>query len=101
MINGVKQKPIEGTSLMYTFDDAKVPTRHKTQYFEMIGNRGMYDNGWVACTTPRRLPWQAAAGASSPDDFKWELYHVAEDFSEANNVAAENPAKLKELQAVF
>ena len=100
MINGVKQTPIEGTSLVYTFNDAKVPTRHRTQYFEMIGNRGVYDNGWVACTTPRRLPWQAAAD-SSPDDFKWELYHVAEDFSEANNLAAENPAKLKELQAVF
>ncbi len=100
MINGVKQTPIEGTSLVYTFDDAKAPTRHKTQYFEMIGNRGVYDNGWVACTTPRRLPWQAATD-SSPDDFKWELYHVAEDFSEANNVAAANPAKLKELQAIF
>jgi arylsulfatase len=100
MINGVKQTPIEGTSLVYTFNDAKVPTRHKTQYFEMIGNRGVYDNGWVACTTPRRLPWQAAAD-SSPDDFKWELYHVAEDFSEANNLVEQNPAKLAELRAVF
>ena len=100
MINGVKQTPIEGTSLVYTFNDAKVPTRHKTQYFEMVGNRGVYDNGWVACTTPRRLPWQAAAD-SSPDDFKWELYHVAEDFSEANNLAADNPTKLKELQSIF
>jgi arylsulfatase A-like enzyme len=100
MINGVKQKPIEGSSLMYSFNDAKAVTHHQTQYFEMIGNRGVYDNGWVACTTPRRLPWQGAAD-SSPDDFKWELYHVAEDFSEANNLAATNPAKLKELQAVF
>jgi arylsulfatase len=100
MINGVKQTPIEGTSLVYTFDEAKAPSRHKTQYFEMIGNRGVYDNGWVACTTPRRLPWQAATD-SSPDDFQWELYHVAEDFSEANNLAGANPAKLKELQAVF
>ncbi len=100
MINGVKQIPIEGSSLVYTFNDAKVPTRHKTQYFEMIGNRGIYDDGWVACTTPRRLPWQAASD-SSPDDFKWELYHVAEDFSQAKNLAAANPAKLKELQAAF
>jgi len=100
MINGVRQTPIEGTSLVYTFNDAKAPTHHNTQYFEMIGNRGVYDDGWVACTTPRRLPWQAAAD-SSPDDFKWELYHVAEDFSEANNLAAANPTKLKELQAVF
>ncbi len=100
MINGVKQIPIEGSSLLYSFNDAKVATHHKTQYFEMIGNRGVYDNGWVACTTPRRLPWQAAAD-SSPDDFKWELYNVAQDFSEANNLAVANPAKLKELQAVF
>jgi len=100
MINGVKQMPIEGTSLAYTFNDAKVPTRHKTQYFEMIGNRGVYHDGWVACTTPLRLPWQAGT-ESSPDDFQWELYNVAEDFSEANNLAAQNPAKLKELQSVF
>jgi len=100
LINGVKQTPIEGTSLIYSFNDPKVPTRHTTQYFEMIGNRGVYHDGWVACTTPRRLPWQAATD-SSPDDFQWELYHVAEDFSEANNLAAANPAKVKELQAVF
>jgi arylsulfatase len=100
MINGVKQIPIEGTSLVYTFNDAKVATRHTTQYFEMIGNRGVYSNGWVACTTPMRLPWQAASD-HSPNEFQWELYHVAEDFSEANNLAAANPAKLKELQAVF
>ena len=100
MINGVKQKPIEGTSLVYSFNHAKAPTRHATQYFEMIGNRGVYHDGWVACTTPRRLPWQGATD-SSPNDFAWELYHVAEDFSEANNLAAKNPAKLKELVALF
>ena len=96
----MKQTPIEGVSLVYTFGDAKVATHHQTQYFEMMGNRGVYDNGWVACTTPRRLPWQAAAD-SSPDDFKWELYHVADDFSEANNLVEQNPEKLKELQKVF
>ena len=100
VIGGVKQTPIEGVSLVYTFGDAKVATHHQTQYFEMMGNRGVYDNGWVACTTPRRLPWQAAAD-SSPDDFKWELYHVADDFSEANNLVEQNPEKLKELQKVF
>jgi arylsulfatase len=100
MIDGVKQAPIEGASLMYSFTDAKVATRHTTQYFEMIGNRGVYQDGWVACTTPLRLPWQAAS-EHSPDEFQWELYHVAEDFSEANNLAAANPAKLKELQAAF
>jgi arylsulfatase A-like enzyme len=100
MINGVKQTPIEGTSLVYTFDDAKAPTRHKTQYFEMLGNRAIYHDGWMASTTPLRLPWQAGT-ENSPDDFKWELYHVAEDFSQANNLAVQNPAKLKELQGVF
>ena len=104
MINGVKQTPIEGKSLVYTFDDAKAPTRHTSQYFELLSNRGVYDNGWMACTSPLRLPWaKVAPGTPSPnpDDFQWELYHVAEDFSQANNVAAQNPAKLKELQAVF
>jgi arylsulfatase len=100
MINGVKQTPIEGKSLVYSFNDGNAATHHPTQYFEMIGNRGVYDNGWVACTTPRRLPWQPAAD-SSPDDFKWELYNVAKDFSESNNLAVSNPTKLKELQAIF
>jgi Sulfatase len=104
MINGVKQKPIEGTSLVYTFDNAKEATHHKTQYFELLANRGVYDNGWMANTTPKRLPWakvEPGSAGISPDDFKWELYHVAEDFSQANDLAAQNPAKLKELQGVF
>jgi len=67
----------------------------------MAGNRGVYDDGWVACTPPLRLPWLTSGVKTDPDDFKWELYHVSEDFSEANNLAAQNPAKLKELQAVF
>jgi len=104
MINGVKQTPIEGTSLVYTFDVAKAPTHHPTQYFEMLGNRGIYHDGWMASTTPLRLPWAKAApgvASPSPDDFQWELYHVAEDFSQASNLAAQNPKKLKELQVVF
>jgi len=104
IINGVKQTPIEGKSLVYTFVNATAPTHHKTQYFEMLGNRGVYHDGWMASTTPLRLPWAKAAPGSagvSPDDFKWELYHVAEDFSQANNLVAKNPKKLKELQGVF
>jgi arylsulfatase len=101
-IDGVRQKPIEGTSLVYTFDDANAKERHTTQYFELLGNRGVYHDGWVACTTPMRLPWVTGSGiAPSPDDFKWELYHVDDDFSEANDLAGKNPQKLKELQAVF
>jgi arylsulfatase len=101
VLNGVKQRPLEGVSLVYTFADSKVATKHPTQYFEMMANRGIYHDGWVACTTPARLPWVNFGASPNPDDFKWELYHVAEDFSEANDLAAQNPAKLKELQQVF
>jgi arylsulfatase A-like enzyme len=100
-IDGVKQKPIEGVSMVYTFDDAKAKDRHTTQYFELVGNRAIYHDGWMACTTPLRQPWVTVGASPSPDDFKWELYHVDEDFSQANNLAATNPGKLKELQAVF
>jgi len=104
-INGVEQKPIEGTSLVYTFDDAKAPSKHTTQYFEMFGNQGIYHDGWVACTTPGVAPWDSAAEAEgrlpSVLDYKWELYQVSEDFSEANNLAAKEPAKLKEMQDLF
>ena len=104
MINGVKQTPIEGKSLVYSFDNAKAPTTHPTQYFELLANRGVYHDGWMANTTPLRLPWAKVALGTptpNPNDFQWELYHVAEDFSQANNVAAQNPKKLKELQGVF
>jgi len=104
-INGVTQKPIEGTSLVYTFDAAKAPSKHTTQYFEMFGNQGIYHDGWVAATTPAVAPWDSAAEAEgrlpSVLDYKWELYNVSEDFSEANNLAAKDPAKLKELQDLF
>ena len=101
MVNGVKQKPIEGTSLVYTFDDAKGKERHTTQYFELVGNRGIYHEGWMASTTPMRVPWMTMGAAYTPDDFKWELYHVAEDFSQVTDLAASNPGKVKELQALF
>jgi arylsulfatase len=100
VLDGVEQKPIEGTSLAYTFDDAKAPTRHPVQYFELVGNRAIYDNGWMASTTPLRLPWMTGAEVN-PDDFQWELYNVNEDFSQANNLADKHPDKLKELQAAF
>jgi arylsulfatase len=102
MLDGVQQKPLEGVSLVYTFDGAKAPTRHTTQYFELVGNRAMYKDGWMASTTPLRLPWVTVVGQEpNPDDFKWELYNVNEDFSQANDLAAKNPDKLKELQAAF
>jgi arylsulfatase len=101
VMDGVLQKPLEGVSLVYTFDDAKAPTRHGTQYFELVGNRAIYKDGWMASTTPLRLPWVTIGYEPSPDDFKWELYHVDEDFSQANDLAAKYPDKLKELQAAF
>jgi len=101
-LDGTPQKPLDGTSLVYTFDDAKSPTRHSTQYFELVGNRAIYKDGWMACTTPLRLPWVTVSGSeANPDDFKWELYNINEDFSQANDLAAKFPDKLKELQAAF
>jgi len=100
-INGVVQKPIEGTSMVYTFDDAKAPSKHTTQYFEMFANRAIYHDGWVACTTPAVAPWSTSLSLPGVNDYQWELYNVSEDFSEANNLAAKEPAKLKELQELF
>jgi arylsulfatase len=104
-INGVTQKPIEGTSLVYSFADAKAPSKHTTQYFEMFGNRAIYHDGWVAATTPGVAPWDSAAEVQgrlpAVLDYKWELYNVKEDFSEANDLASKHPAKLKELQDLF
>jgi arylsulfatase A-like enzyme len=101
IMDGVEQKPLEGTSLVYTFDNASAPTQHTTQYFELVGNRAIYKDGWMASTTPLRLPWVTTGYEPSPNDFKWELYNINEDFSQANNLAAKNPEKLKELQDAF
>ncbi len=101
IMDGVKQKPLDGVSLLYSFDQTNAPTRHTTQYFELVGNRAMYKNGWMASTTPLRLPWVTAGFEPNPDDFKWELYDLSKDFSQAHNVAAQNPGKLKELQSAF
>jgi arylsulfatase len=100
-MDGVKQKPLEGVSLVYTFDNPKAPTRHTAQYFELVGNRAIYKDGWMASTTPLRLPWVTMGQEPNPDDFKWELYNINEDFSQANDLAAKYPDKLKELQAAF
>ena len=98
-VNGVTQRPMDGVSMLYSAADAKAPEGRKTQYFEMFGNRGIYHEGWVACTR-HSIPWLLVPLPAVKDDV-WELYHVDEDFSQANNLAAENPAKLKELQEVF
>jgi arylsulfatase len=102
-INGVKQRPIEGVSIMYTFDDPKAPSARRTQYFEMMGNRALYHDGWIACTTPKRPPWVnfGVSSKNPADDYDWELYNVADDFSEARNVAREHPKKLRALQDLW
>lgn len=101
MLDGIEQKPLEGISLVYTFDTANAPTRHTSQYFELLGNRAIYKDGWMASTTPMRPPWVTFGADPSPDDFKWELYNIQEDFSQANNLAQRYPEKLAELQAAF
>lgn len=99
-VNGVKQQKIEGTSLVYTFDDPEAASKHETQYFEMFGNRAIYDDGWIAATRHPRLPWQGTINADFEKD-PWELYNIEEDFSEANNLATEKPEKLAKLQKLF
>jgi arylsulfatase A-like enzyme len=103
-VDGIKQKPIEGVSMAYTFDsaNANAPSKHDTQYFEMVGNRAIYHDGWIASTTPPAAPWLLATG-KMPDvnNYHWELYHITEDYSQYNDLAAKNPDKLKELQALF
>jgi hypothetical protein len=98
-VNGTTQKPFDGTSLAYTFDKAKAKETHTTQYFEMFANRGIYHDGWVAATR-HSIPWLMVQNPPLSQDV-WELYHVSEDFSEADDLAAKNPAKLKELQGLF
>ena len=98
-VNGTLQAPIEGVSMVYAFDEAKAESRHKIQYFEIFGNRAIYADGWFAGTI-HKAPWEAKPRAALLDD-KWELYDTRSDFSLANDLAAANPAKLKELQDLF
>ena len=89
VVNGYVQRPIEGTSFAYTFDsaNAKAPSRRTQQYFEMLGNRGMYANGWIACCRHGRLPWETGRRGSDFEHDKWELYRIEEDFSQAVDLA--------------
>jgi hypothetical protein len=89
----------QALSLAYTFADAKAPTRHTTQYFEILGNRAVYQDGWLAGTI-HRAPWELKPRAALEND-KWELYDTRSDFSLANNLAAKNPDKLKEMEDLF
>jgi arylsulfatase len=98
-VNGTVQAPIEGVSMVYTFDDTGAKDRHKTQYFEMFGNRAVYSDGWYARTV-HKLPWSNRPLGTLAED-AWELYDVSSDFSLADDLGARNPQKLKEMQALF
>ena len=102
-VDGIKQNPIEGVSMTYTFDNANAaaPSTRTTQYFEMVANRGIYHDGWYANTTPPVPPWMLGVAMPDVTDYKWELYNIAADYSQANDLAAKMPDKLKEMQDLF
>jgi arylsulfatase len=101
-VNGVQQKPMEGVSMVYSFDEARAPDRHETQYFEMFGNRGIYHKGWTA-VTKHRTPWETGVEVKTPafDDDVWELYDTTTDWSQAHDLAKKHPDKLHELQRLW
>jgi len=99
MVNGIEQRKMDGVSMLYSVDDAKAKDRRTTQYFEMFGNRGIYHEGWIACTR-HSIPWLMGKNPPLSEDV-WELYNVDKDFSQADNLAAAQPDKLKQLQDVF
>ena len=98
-VNGVTQAPMDGQSMLFSFDSASAKSRHNTQYFEILGNRGIYHEGWLAGTV-HRAPWEFVPAHKLADDV-WYLYHADSDFSLVNDLAAKDPAKLKEMQDLF
>jgi arylsulfatase len=105
MVDGIAQKPIEGVSMAYTFDKAKAnaPSTRSTQYFEMVGNRAIYHDGWIASTTPPEPPWDLGLGKfpNVVNGYTWELYKLASDYSQHNDLASKMPDKLRALQEQF
>ncbi len=100
-VNGVQQKPLEGVSMAYSFNDADAAERHETQYFEMFGNRGIFHKGWTA-VTKHRTPWETGSRATVAfDDDIWELYDTTVDWTQAHDLSAEHPDKLHELQRLW
>jgi len=101
VLDGIAQKPIEGVSFAATFEDGKAPSKRKTQYFELGVNRGLYHDGWMA-SAPSFVPWEPVRDPNwDPDTQIWELYKIDEDFSQANDLAAQHPDKLRELQDLW
>jgi len=100
VVDGVPQIPIQGTSMVYSFDDAEAAERHTTQYFEIVGNRGLYQDGWLARATVK-LPWETTKMNTVAADDGWELYNTLEDFSLTNNLASQYPERLEAMKATF
>jgi arylsulfatase len=104
MVDGIKQNPMEGSSMVYTFDEQNTdaPSTHTTQYFEMIGDRAIYHDGWILSTKVMRLPWDNSGTADKhPDSWPWELYDLSKDWTQYNDVADQYPEKVKELEELF
>jgi arylsulfatase A-like enzyme len=104
IVDGIKQSPIEGVSMAYTFNkaNANAPSKHKTQYFEMMGDHAIYHEGWIASTKVMRPPWDTMGPVSQdPASFPYELYDLTKDWTQFENVAAKYPAKLKEMEKIF
>ena len=102
MLNGVPQKPLDGVSMVYSFDGANAPSTRRAQYFELVGNRGIYEDGWIAGTEPTGFPWQVIGRPPFDlDAQKWDLYHLTNDYSEAVNLADKEPQRLRDLQEAF
>jgi arylsulfatase len=104
VVDGIRQKPIEGVSMTYTFDkkNADAPSTHHTQYFEMLGDHAIYQDGWIASTKVMRPPWVVgAAVAQDPADFPYELYDLTKDWTQSDDVAAKYPDKLQEMEKLF
>jgi arylsulfatase len=108
-VDGIEQEPMDGTSFAYTLDDPDAAEQHTVQYFEMFGARAIYKDGWWACARLDKAPWDLspetmarfAPGTWDPDEDTWELYYLPDDFSQAHDLAADHPEKLKELQDLF
>lgn len=105
IVNGTPQRPIEGVSMVYTWnkENAKLPSNHKTQYFEMFGNRGIYHDGWFASTTPIAPPWEISDRSITDvmNGYNWELYNLSEDPTQFNDLASKMPEKLMEMKEIF
>jgi arylsulfatase len=104
VVDGIKQNPMDGVSMMYTFDakNADAPSTHKTQYFEMIGDHAIYHDGWILSSKVMRVPWDNSGTADKhPENWPWELYDLSKDWTQYNDVAAQYPEKVKELEKLF